>query len=90
MKHLIPSSELKSFLSCAVMAAVEKWSGGEPPKARPLVEVKTGCLHPSFVVNIAGECVCRDCGTSLPHYKAPSQISDSLKHPISPFANTGW
>ena len=69
-KHLIKSDELKEFLCRAVMVAMEKWNGHEPPKAKTLTvtiinpepqQKMDGGISPDAVWN-----------PSQPYFKIPS------------------
>jgi hypothetical protein len=92
-KGLLPDGELKSFICRAIMLAMEKWRGGEPPKARPLsVTVIAPCDHEwEFMGPPKNHAKCMKCGETEKWDSPKLHESPSYPgHPISPFANTGW
>jgi hypothetical protein len=85
VKHLIPDGELKTFICSAIMLAMEKWHGGEPPKAKPLtVELVGVCDHEFQYTSKGTRCI--KCGVG-----GAGLIEPDDTHPmkISPFTG-GW
>lgn len=93
IKPLIPDGELKTFICSAIQQVMEKWSGGNPPRAKVLtVEVVEPCGHENEGYD--GDFttwVCKKCGRKRPavpfnHKNFEWMEEPSTPHPVSPFA----
>lgn len=84
--------ELRAFVCRAVMFAMEKWNGIEPPKPRSIfVEApsKDECVHVWQNYDDTGTkdfLYCPKCGSKIdaPTWENPTSLS--FPHPVSPFA----
>lgn len=88
-KHLLPSSELKEFICKAVMLAMEKWRGGEPPRPRVLsVELVTesDCHHEwEMMSGSTKKLKCSKCGW-VQHVGKVEPYDGGYSGPVNPIS----